>query len=162
MPSKDSVDQFFDSVNVAYDALLDAVKSANDRGYRISRKVIDEVEQAQRDTIDLGRRFATAPVDFAGNSSSAVRALTEAQSRTLDLARQILDEVSDSGREARDTTRKVIEANREAGQAAVEATRNTVKRAGPAVESAVSGVRSRVSRNSRKVADEAEKTSETA
>lgn len=162
MASKDSVDQFFDSVNVAYDALLDAVKSANDRGYRVSRKLIDEVEQAQRDTIDLGRRFATAPVDVAGNASTVVRSLTEAQSRTLDLARQILDEVADSGREARDTARKVIEANREAGQAAVEATRNTVKRAGPAVESAVSGVRSRVSRNNRKVADEVENASETA
>ncbi|HUF53908.1 MAG TPA: hypothetical protein VMR52_09075 [Dehalococcoidia bacterium] len=163
MPSKDSVDQFFDSVNVAYDALLDAVKSANDRGYRVSRKLIDEVEQAQRDTIDLGRRFAIAPADFAGNTSSVVRSLTEAQSRTLDLARQILDEVADSGREARDTARKVIEANREAGQAAVEATRKTVKRAGPTVESALNGVRNRATRKARKVADEVEsKTTETA
>ena len=49
MTREDTVDQFFDSVNESYDALLDAVKSANDRGYRISRKLIDEVEQAQRE-----------------------------------------------------------------------------------------------------------------
>lgn len=143
MTREETVDQFFDSVNEAYDALLDAVKSANDRGYRVSRKLIDEVEQSQRDTLDLGRRFATSPADVAGLSSSLVRSLTDAQSRTLGLARQLLDEVSDSGREARDTARKVIEANRGAGQAAIEATRSTVKRAGPAVEQAVNGVRAR-------------------
>ena len=143
MSREETVDQFFDSVNESYDALLDAVKSANDRGYRISRKLIDEVEQSQRDSFDLGRRFATAPADVAGLSASVVRSLTDAQSRTLGLARQLLDEVSDSSREARDTARKVIEANRGAGQAAIEATRSTVKRAGPAVEQAVNGVRAR-------------------
>jgi hypothetical protein len=154
MPKKEgTVDQFFDAVNEAYDALLDAVKSANDRGYRVSRKVIDEVEQGQRDMIELSRRFALAPMDFAGFSSGVVRSLTDAQSRTLDLARQILDEVSDSGREARDTARKVIEANRGAGQAAVEATRATVKRAGPAVEHAVNGVRTRVTSVARGVGE---------
>ena len=63
MTREDTVDQFFDSMNESYDALLDAVKSSNDLGYRISRKLIDEVEQAQRDSLDLGRRFATAPAD---------------------------------------------------------------------------------------------------
>ncbi len=146
MTREDTVDQFFDSMNESYDALLDAVKSSNDRGYRISRKLIDEVEQAQRDSLDLGRRFATAPADVAGFSASVVRSLTDAQSRTLGLARQLLDEVSDSSREARDTARKVIEANRGAGQAAIEATRSTVKQAGPAVEQAVNGVRARTTR----------------
>lgn len=160
MPKQDTVDQFFDSVNESYDALLDAVKSANDRGYRVSRKLIDEVEQSQRETIDLSRRLATAPGDVAGFSAGVVRSLTDAQSRTLDLARQLLDEVSDSGREARDTARKVIEANRGAGQAAVEATRSTVKRAGPAVEQAVNGVRSRATRSSRKTVGATRKTSD--
>ncbi len=73
MTREETVDQFFDSVNESYDALLDAVKSANDRGYRISRKLIDDVEQAQRDTFDLGRRFATSPADVADHSASVVR-----------------------------------------------------------------------------------------
>jgi len=157
MTREETVDQFFDSVNESYDALLDAVKSANDRGYRISRKLIDEVEQAQRDTFDLGRRFATSPGDVAGLSANVVRSLTDAQSRTLGLARQLLDEVSDSGREARDTARKVIEANRGAGQAAIEATRSTVKQAGPVVEQAVNGVRARTRR---KAAGTPKKTSD--
>lgn len=144
MPTRqENVDKFFNSVNEVYDALLDAVKSANDRGYRVSRKFIDEVEHGQREVLDLTRRLAVAPRDVAGFYSSAVRSVTDAQSRALDLTRQLLDEVTDGGREARDTFRKVIEANREAGQAAITATREAVQRTAPAVEQAVNGVRAR-------------------
>lgn len=143
MARQENVDKFFGSVNEVYDALLDAVKSANDRGYRVSRKFIDEVEHSQREVLDLTRRLAVAPRDVAGFYAGAVRSVTDAQSRALDLTRQLLDEVSDGGREARDTFRKVIEANREAGQAAIGATRDVVQRATPAVEQAVNGVRAR-------------------
>ena len=128
MPKTETVDKFFDAVNDAYDALLDAAKSANDRGYRVSRRLIDEIERGQRDAVDLTRRVAVAPQDLAGSFASAVRSLTDSQGRVLDLTRQLLDEATDSGREGRDTMRKVIEANRSAGQAAIETTRQTFNR----------------------------------
>jgi hypothetical protein len=147
MASSDNIDKFFDAINEAYDALLDAVKTANDRGYRVSRKLIDEVERGQRDAVDLTRRLATAPRDVVGFYTAAVRNVTDVQGRTLDLTRQFLDELSDSGREARDTARKVIEANRDAGQAVISATREGVQRAAPAAQQAaqqaVNGVRAR-------------------
>ncbi len=150
----DNVDKFFDAVNEVYDTLLDAVKSANDRGYRVSRKLIDEVERGQREAIDLTRRLATSPRDVAGFYSSAVRSVTDAQGRALELTRQFLDEASDSGREARDTLRKVIEANRGAGQAAISATREVVQRNAPKVEAAVNGVRARAASTARKATRE--------
>lgn len=150
MARTENIDRFFDSVNEVYDSLLDAVKSANDRGYRVSRKLIDEVERGQRDVIDLTRRFAAAPRDVAGFYATAVRSVTDAQGRALDLTRQLLDEVADGGREARDTVRKVVESNRDAGQAAISATRDAVQRTGPAVESAVNGVRARTASTARK------------
>jgi hypothetical protein len=143
MPKTETVDKFFDAVTDAYDALLDAAKSANDRGYRVSRRLIDEIERGQKEAVDLTRRLAIAPRDVPGFFSSAVRNVTDAQGRALDLTRQLLDEVTDGGRESRDTVRKVIEANRQAGQAAIAATRESVTRAGSAVQS----VRSRVSSN---------------
>lgn len=145
----DTVDRFFGAVNEAYDALLDAAKSANDRGYRVSRQLIDEVERGQREAIELTRKLASAPRDVAGFYSATVRALTDAQGRTLDLTRQLLDEVSDGQREGRDVLRRVIEANRSAGQAAVEATRDTVTRAGSAVQNVTSNVRNTVRSNIR-------------
>jgi hypothetical protein len=134
MPKTDTVDKFFNAVNEAYDALLDAAKSANDRGYRVSRQLIDEVERGQREAIDLTRRVAAAPRDVSGFYSAAVRSVTDAQGRVLDLTRQLLDELSDSQREGREVVRRVIDANRSAGQAAVEATRDAVGRAGTAVQ----------------------------
>jgi len=145
MPKAETVNKFFDAVNEAYDALLDAAKSANERGYRVSRRLIDEVERGQREALDLTRRLALAPRDIGGFSASAVRSVTDAQGRVLDLTRQLLDEVTDTQREGRDTLRKVIEANRTAGQAAIEATRDAVTRAGTVVQTGVNGVRAQAS-----------------
>ncbi len=153
MPKQETVDRFFDAVNEAYDALLDSVKSANDRGYRVSRQVIDEVERGQRGALDLARRFASAPRDVSGFYSTAVSSLTDAQGRVLDLARQLLEEVTDSQREGRDTVRRVIEANRAAGQAAIEVTRDTVTRAGSAVQAGVNGARAPRTRRARQTTD---------
>lgn len=134
MPKEQTIDKFFDGVTEAYDSLLDAARSANDRGYRISRKLIDEIERGQKDALDLARRVALAPRDISGVTTATVRTVTDAQGRVLDLTRQLLDEVTDSQRDVRDTLRKVIEANRDAGQAAIEVTREAVSRAGSAVE----------------------------
>src|ERR1700674_4899364 len=150
----ENVDKFFDAVNEVYDTLLDAVKSANDRGYRVSRKLIDEGDREQREATALPRRFASSPRDVAGFYSGAVRSVTDAQGRALELTRQFLDEASDSGREARDTLRKVIEANRGAGQAAISATRDAVQRTAPRVEQAVNGVRARAASTARKATRE--------
>ncbi len=142
MPKTETVDRFFNAVNEAYDALLDAAKSANDRGYRVSRQLIDEVERGQREAIDLTRKVASAPRDVSGVYSAAVRSVTDAQGRVLDLTRQLLDELSDSQREGREVVRRVIDANRTAGQAAIEATRDAVGQAG----SAVQNIRTRATR----------------
>jgi hypothetical protein len=152
MARTENVDKFFDAVNEVYDTLLDAVKSANDRGYRVSRKLIDEVEVGQREVLDLTRRIAAAPRDVSGFYAGAVRSVTDAQSRALDLTRQFLDEAADAGREGRDTFRKVIDANREAGQAAISATREVVQKTAPRVESAVNGARARATTAARKAA----------
>lgn len=145
MPREENLDRFFNAVNDSYDALLDALRSANDRGYRVSRKLIDEAERGQREAIELTRRLATSPRDVTGFYSSAVRSLTESQGRVLDLTRQIVDEMGDSQREGRDVLRRVIESNREAGQAAIEVTREAVSRAGSAVENVSGRVRRTVS-----------------
>jgi len=133
MPKTETIDQFFGAVTEAYDSLLDAVKASNDRGHRLSRRLIEEVEKGQREAIELTRRLAGAPRDVAGFYSTAVRSLTDAQARALDLTRQLLDEAMETQQEARDTVARVIEANRNAGRAAIAATRETVEQAGGVV-----------------------------
>ena len=60
MPKQETVDKFFGAVDDAYDALIDSIKAANDRGYRVSKRLIDEVEKGQREAVGLTHRFASA------------------------------------------------------------------------------------------------------
>lgn len=135
MPKEDTVDKFFGAVTEAYDALLDSVKSANDRGYRVSRRLIDDVERGQREFLDLARNVAVAPRDVSGLYSASIRSLTSAQGRLLTLTREFVDELSEGQREGRDTLRRVIEANRTAGKAAIEVARDVADRASTRVQS---------------------------
>lgn len=157
MPKTETIDQFFGAVTDAYDALLDAARSANDRGYRVSRRLIDEMERGQKESVDLTRQLATSPRDVAGFYAGAVRSLTDAQGRALDLTRQLLDEVTDGQREGRDTVRRVLEANRNAGQAAITATRELVSRAGTTAQAVRSNVNGRVQGTVTRKAKEAKK-----
>jgi len=157
MAKTETIDQFFGAVTDAYDALLDAARAANDRGYRVSRRLIDEMERGQREAVDLTRKVAAAPRDVAGFYSGTVRSLTDAQGRALDLTRQLLDEVTDTQRESRDTFRRVIEANRTAGQAAIAATREQVTKTTAAATTAASKVTQNVNGRAKAAASTARK-----
>src|SRR2546430_17623656 len=103
MPRTENVDKFFTAVNEAYDALLDAAKSPNARGYRVSRQLIDEVERGQREAIDLTRRIASSPRDGSGSSTAPVPSATRSHGRVLFLTRTLPDALSDILAHARAT-----------------------------------------------------------
>jgi len=68
---------------------------------------------------------------------------TKAQGRTLELARQMVDELSESRTEAREVIEKVIKAQRVAGEAAVEAVRDVASTTAARVRTGVGRVTSR-------------------
>lgn len=123
MTQPNAIDKFFDSVEEAYDIMLDTLKSATDRGYRVSKGVIEQVQSGQREALHLAQSVAKSPTDLAQTSSAVVQSLTKAQGRMLELSRQWLDEAMDSQQEGRDAVRRLIDANRRAGEAALEASR---------------------------------------
>ena len=126
MPKTESQEKFFDALNDSYDAIIEAIKAGNERGYRFSKTLIEEVEKGQKEVLELGRKWAGAPTDAAGLLGSVVEAMAKAQSRGLVLARDWLAEVSESRTEARDALQRVVSANQAAAQAAVEAARGLV------------------------------------
>jgi hypothetical protein len=133
-----TADRIFDALNESYEALLAAIKAGNERGYRVSKTLIDEAERGQKEVTELGRKFAQDPADLAGFSTSVMEATTKAQSRALDLTRQWFEELSGANSEARDAIQRVVRANREAGQAAVEVARGVFSRSTEAFQGAVS------------------------
>ena len=126
-----------DAITESSNALLEAARSANERGFRFSKTVIEEAERAQQDALDLGRKFAKEPTDLSGFSSAVVEKTNEAQGRVVELARQWFSEMSDAGQETRDTFGKVVKANREVAQASFEGVRSLFGRSVENVQGAV-------------------------
>jgi len=122
-------EKFFDALNDSYDALLGAIEAGSERGYRVSKGFVDEARKAQREAVDLGKKLLEAPTDVAGFYGAVVEATSKAQSRTLELAREWLGELGDSGKDARDAMQKALKANQAAARAAVDAARSGLSRA---------------------------------
>jgi len=129
MPQTSSVDRFFNAVDDAYDVVLDTIKAGADRGYRVSRGVIDQAEKGQRQALELAHTVAKSPTDLGKASGAVVDTLTKTQGRVLETSRQWLDEALDSQQEGREAVRRLIDANRQAGQAVIEASRGLFGRA---------------------------------
>ena len=47
MAQQSSVDKFFDAVDTAYDVVLDTLKAGVDRGYRVSKSLIEQAQSGQ-------------------------------------------------------------------------------------------------------------------
>jgi hypothetical protein len=145
-----AIDKYFDALTESYDALLEAIKLGNERGYRVSNNLLAEAQRGQRESVELGKKFAIDPTDIGGFYRAAMESTTKAQGRALELARQMFDELSESRSEARETLEKVVKAQRAAGEAAIEAARDV---AGTTVDRVRTGV-SRVTDRAQEAASE--------
>jgi hypothetical protein len=138
-----AVDKYFEALTESYDAIIDAIKLGNERGYRISTNLLSEAQRGQRESIELGKKFAEDPTDVGGFYRAVMESTTRAQGRTLELARQMFDEMSESRTEARETFDKVVKAQRAAGEAAVSAARDVASTTADRVRTGVGRVTGR-------------------
>lgn len=119
-----AVDKYFEALTESYDAIIEAARASNERGFRASNNLLAEAQRGQRETVELGKKFAEDPTDLAGFYRAVMESTTKAQGRALELTRQMFDEMSDSRNEGREVIEKIVKANRAAGEAAVEAVRD--------------------------------------
>ncbi len=154
-----AVDKYFEALTESYDAIIDAIKAGNDRGYRVSSTLLTEAQRGQRESVELGKKFAEDPTDIGGFYRAMMESTTKAQGRALELARQMFDELSESRTDTRDAIEKVVKAQRSAGEAAVEAVRDV---AGTTADRVRTGVSRVTNRGAETVADAAKETEKTA
>jgi len=114
MTRSTAADRYFEALTESYDAVIEALKAGNERGLRISNNALTEAQKGQREAIELGRKFAEDPTDIGGLYRAVMESTTKAQGRTLELARQLFDELSESRTEARNVIEKVVKAQRTA------------------------------------------------
>jgi len=125
MPKTETaIDKYFNALTESYDAIIEAIKAGNERGYRVSTNLLAEAQRGQRESVEIGKQFAADPTDIGAFYRAVMESTTKAQGRALELARQMFDELSESRGEARETIGKVVKAQRAAGEAAVEAVRD--------------------------------------
>ena len=141
--SASAADKYFEALTESYDAVIEAIKAGNERGYRVSNSVLAEAQRGQREAVELGKKFAEDPTDVGGFYRAVMESTTKAQGRTLELARQMFDEMSESRTEGREVIEKVIKAQRAAGEAAVEATRDIASTTAERVRTGVTRVTTR-------------------
>ena len=138
-----AVDKYFEALTESYDAIIEAIKSGNERGYRFSSTMLTEAQRGQREAVELGKKFADDPTDIGGFYRAAMESTTKAQGRALELARQMFDELSEARTDTREVIEKVVKANRAAGEAAVEAARDVASGAAERVRTGVTRVTTR-------------------
>ena len=136
MANDDAATKYYEALNETSDALIDAIRAANNRGHRFTTALIEQAQESQRDAAEITRKWAAAPFDMIGLMSSITESTTKAQGRTLDATRQIFSEFSDVQKETRDVMQRVINANRSAGEASVDMARSAFSRATTAVQTA--------------------------
>ena len=136
MAGNDATVKFFGAMNEGYDAFIDTIRAANDRGHRMSTALIEDVQRGQREAVELATKWAEAPLDLASLSSSIADASTKAQNRSLEVTRLLFGEMAEAQEESREVFQRVVNANRSVGEAAIGVARGFFTRASEAVQSA--------------------------
>jgi hypothetical protein len=160
MAQNTASDKYFEALTETYDAIIDGIKAANERGYRISNSLLAEAQRGQREAVDLGKKFAGAPSDVGGFYRAVMESTTRAQGRTLELARQMFDELSDIRGETREAIEKIIKAQREAGEAAVDAVRDVAGNAAERVRTGVGRVTNQTEETTTKATESTKKAAD--
>jgi hypothetical protein len=101
----------------------DALRSGNERMYRLNRIVIDEAERTQDERAELLRSWMESPADLSGLTAELFNTWTRRTRRRIELARTLMDDLRDLGADTRSLLTRMTEANREAARGTAQAGR---------------------------------------
>src|SRR3989337_4433688 len=87
MAQQSSVDKFLDAGDSAYDVVLDTLKAGVDRGYRVSKGLIEQAQTGQHEALELAQSVAKAPTNVGVATGAVVPTLTKTQARVLEISR---------------------------------------------------------------------------
>lgn len=151
MPTNtEAVDKILTAVNEGSDAVVDAIRAANDRGHRFTTAMLESAQENQREAAEIARRWLEAPFDMLGLLTMLSENTMKAQSRALDATRQVFSEMADAQKETRELIQRVVSANRTASEATVDFTRGLFNRATDAVQAGGNGRRAPAAREAAK------------
>ena len=123
-----ATDRIFDGILQRQATMFDVVRSNNERINRFNHSVIEGARQGSRDWAAVGRRWATKPTDIVGVYEAAAEAIGNSQTRSLALAREWVEDATQSQRETADALRQGLGDAREALQRVQESAPKLLRR----------------------------------
>jgi hypothetical protein len=127
-------DRFFDAINETYDALLTGFEATEERGHRVSRTLLSEARQGEKELSTLARTWVDSPRSVFENLGAMIDAQARAQRRAVELARDSLKGAGAYGEEVRKALRRMIRSNRAVTDAVTEVARSATSRAAQRAE----------------------------
>lgn len=124
-----ATDRIFDGILQRQATIFDVVRSSNERVNRFNHSVIEGARQGSRDWAEVGRRWANKPTDLVGVYEAATEAIGNSQTRSLALAREWVEDATQSQRETADALRQGLGDAREAFQRVQESAPQLLRRA---------------------------------
>jgi hypothetical protein len=132
-----SVDRVFGALNEGSSVLLGAVRSANERAFRVTKALLEEAEQGRQAGLELGKKIVQDPTNLVGISNVAFDKVSEAQGRAIEMGRKSVQEIAIVAGEARDNAGEIAKAGREAAGGVAQAVREVYGRTSGAARAAV-------------------------
>ena len=115
--------KYFDALLESYDILAKALEQANERGIKVSKQLMADASKRQREAIELARKVAAEPTNYAASYSAVMEATVAAQSQALEVTQVAYKEAVAAGAEAREVFEALMQASRNAAEAAMELSR---------------------------------------
>ena len=125
-----ATDRIFDGILQRQATIFDVVRSNNERINRFNHSVIEGARQGSRDWAEVGRLWANKPTDIVGVYEAAAEAIGNSQTRSLALAREWVEDATQSQRETADAMRQGLGDAREVLQRVQESAPQLLRRAG--------------------------------
>ena len=124
-----ATDRIFDGILQRQTTVFDVVRSSNERINRFNHSVIEGARQGSRDWAEVGRLWASKPTDIVGVYEAAAEAIGNSQTRSLALAREWVEDATQSQRETADAMRQGLGDAREVLQRVQESAPQLLRRA---------------------------------
>lgn len=105
---QDTVNTYIDRLMEGHTRLAAAVGTTRERNARVADKMIDTVLSGQREALELTKTFVSQPTAYGKNMEAFMQSLTNAQERTIDLAKTVYKEQAEATAEARELVEPLI------------------------------------------------------
>ncbi len=97
-----------------------ALSAARKQNAKINEMVTEQIVLGQREALELTKKVATNPSAYSENSKAMLEAAAEAQTRSLDFAKELYGEQVKAAETLRESMQAAMENSREAAEAAMQ------------------------------------------